>query len=96
MWGGPQCGRPPEVEEETGLTGVEFRQFATFGDPRRDPRGHTVSVVYVAELDECMPGVKGCDDAAEADWFPLDALPELAFDHRAILDAIMETRRLTL
>ena len=37
-----------EIEEETGLTGLEFRQFHTFGQPGRDPRGHTVSVVYVA------------------------------------------------
>ncbi len=85
-----------EVEEETGLSGVHFQLFSAFGDPRRDPRGHTVSLVYVAEVEGCPPEVRGGDDAAEASWFSLDALPELAFDHAEILEQIMETRRLSL
>ena len=85
-----------EVEEETGLTGVEFRQFRAYGDPKRDPRSHTISVVFVAEIEGTPPPVKGGDDAAEADWFPLDGLPEMAFDHHTILDEIMETRHTTL
>jgi 8-oxo-dGTP diphosphatase len=74
-----------EMAEETGLTGLEFRQFHTFGQPGRDPRGHTVSVVYRAEIDGPPPPVAGGDDAAEAAWHPVDALPELAFDHHEIL-----------
>lgn len=85
-----------EVEEETGLTGIPFTQFGAYGDPRRDPRGHTVSVIFVAETEGCPPDVVGGDDAAEARWFPLDGLPELGFDHAEILNDIMETRRLSL
>jgi 8-oxo-dGTP diphosphatase len=85
-----------EVEEETGLTGVSFQLFSAYGDPRRDPRGHTVSVIYVGEMAGCPAEVRGGDDAADARWFPLDALPELAFDHAEILEEIMETRRLSL
>lgn len=85
-----------EVAEETGLDGLPFEQFRAFGDPKRDPRGHTVSVVYVAEISGRLPSVRGGDDAAEAAWHPLDALPELAFDHREILDEIMAMRHTTL
>lgn len=80
-----------EIEEETGLTGLPFTQFRTFGKPGRDPRGHTVSVVYVAVLIGEEPAVTGGDDAADADWFPLEDLPELAFDHGEILNCVLDT-----
>ena len=79
-----------EIEEETGLTGLPFRQFRTFGHPDRDPRGHTVSVVYVAVIVGQAPAVVGGDDAAAA-WFPVDKLPELAFDHARILGRVLAT-----
>jgi len=80
-----------EVEEETGLTGIPFRQFRTFGKPGRDPRGHTVSVVYVGVLLGEAPAVAGGDDAAHAAWFPTSRLPDLAFDHAHILGRVLET-----
>jgi 8-oxo-dGTP diphosphatase len=80
-----------EIVEETGLSGLPFRQFATFGAPGRDPRGHTVSVVYVAEISGETPGVVGGDDAASAAWFPAEGLPDLAFDHAHILSKVLET-----
>ncbi len=85
----PDLAVARELREETGLDGLALRQFHTFGAPDRDPRGHTVSVVYVVELDGEAPPVVGGDDAAAADWFPLDALPPLAFDHGRILDALL-------
>ena len=85
-----------EVEEETGLRNLPLRQFRSYGNPHRDPRGHTVSVVHVAELSGCPPDVVGGDDAAEARWFALDGLPDLAFDHHEILDEIMIYRRETI
>lgn len=80
-----------EIAEETGLTGLPFRQFRTFGKPGRDPRGHTVSVVYVAVVIGEPPEVTGGDDAAEAGWFPISRLPDLAFDHAHILGKVLET-----
>jgi len=108
-----------ELAEETG---VEFDgrlvQVGAFGDPGRDPRGWTVSIVFVGEVggdagaqsdrgaqgdtgaqgdggsqgiadiqatEESTPEVVGGDDAAEAAWHPLDALPPLAFDHAEII-----------
>lgn len=78
-----------EIQEETGLAGLPFRQFRAFGAPDRDPRGHTVSVVYVAELVGEPPQVTGGDDAARAAWFDVDELPALAFDHDHIVRSLL-------
>lgn len=78
-----------EIQEETGLTGLPFRQFRTFGRPDRDPRGHTVSVVYVAVIVGEPPALAAGDDAASAAWHPVDRLPELAFDHERILGQVL-------
>jgi 8-oxo-dGTP diphosphatase len=78
-----------ELAEETGLTGVALRQLHTFGDPGRDPRGRSISVVYWGEA-PADAAVMGGDDAAEAGWFPLDALPPLAFDHAKVVEYLVE------
>jgi len=72
-----------EVREETGLEVDLSEQFFTYSDPRRDPRRHTISTVYIGWA-EGEPS--GSDDAAEARAFTLDTLPrELAFDHSTII-----------
>ncbi|MGH9460549.1 MAG: NUDIX domain-containing protein [Vicinamibacteria bacterium] len=72
-----------EALEETSLSVDLVRQFHVYSDPARDPRGHTVSVVFIGRA-EGTPS--GADDAAEARAFPRDQLPEpLAFDHSRIL-----------
>ncbi len=77
-----------ELEEETGLKIGEVHQIGAYSRVDRDPRGRTITVAYLAVVDAPM-AVKGQDDAAKAQWFPLSALPELAFDHEEIMrDAI--------
>lgn len=72
-----------EAREETGLEIELIRQFHVYSDPERDPRGHTVSVVFVARA-EGTP--LGADDAAEAKGFCPDQFPaDIVFDHRDIL-----------
>jgi 8-oxo-dGTP diphosphatase len=72
-----------EAKEETGLAVTLVEQFHAYSDPRRDPRGHTVTTVYLARA---AGEPSGGDDAARAEAFAWDALPEpLAFDHAAIL-----------
>ncbi len=72
-----------EASEETGLE-VELTDLIyVYSDPRRDPRRHTVSTVF---LGRASGEPKGGDDAAEAWAFRWSALPSpLAFDHAEIL-----------
>jgi 8-oxo-dGTP diphosphatase len=73
-----------ELQEETGLRINDLEQLYTSGDPGRDPRGWTVSVVFLARVD-AMKATAG-DDASDARWFAIGKLPELAFDHAMILE----------
>lgn len=83
-----QCARR-ELKEETGLdTPIRFEELKSFSTVDRDPRGRTISVAFVAEVP--LSEVKGGDDAAEARWFPLDEIPQLAFDHGEMLQAALE------
>jgi 8-oxo-dGTP diphosphatase len=77
-----------ELEEETGLKRIRLEQVAAFGDPGRDPRGHTVSIVFVGVLHNNRK-VKAGDDAAEAEWHPALRPPPLAFDHNKILSTAL-------
>jgi len=73
-----------EAREETSLDVELLRQFHTYSDPPRDPRGHTVSTVFVARASG-RPQAR--DDAKAVGVFTRETLPaEIAFDHRAILD----------
>ena len=74
-----------ELHEETGVEVGDVEQLYTAGDPGRDPRGWTVTVAYLARVDPAALKPVAADDAAEVGWFPLDALPPLAFDHAMIL-----------
>ena len=79
-----------ELEEETGLKVSEVHQIGAYSKVDRDPRGRTITVAYLAIIDFPQM-VKGQDDAAKAQWFPVDALPPLAFDHEEIMkDAISQ------
>lgn len=74
-----------ELKEETNLDGVSLEQFKVYSAIDRDPRGRTVSVVFVAKLQTQGLAVMANDDAAAAKWFALSELPKLAFDHEKIL-----------
>lgn len=70
-----------ELREETGVTGVYLEQLYTFGAPRRDPRERVISVAYYALVPSDRLQLRAASDAQALAWFPLDALPPLAFDH---------------
>jgi 8-oxo-dGTP diphosphatase len=71
-----------ELEEETGLKDVKVEQFYTFTDVNRDPRERVISIAYYGKIQ--LSNVKGSDDADDAQWFSLDEIPSLAFDHELI------------
>lgn len=71
-----------EAHEETSLAVELTELFGVYSDPARDPRGHTISTVYLARA---RGTPRGGDDAKQAATFALDRLPPLAFDHATIL-----------
>jgi 8-oxo-dGTP diphosphatase len=90
---------PRELAEETGLQLDEpelldeLELLGVYDTPGRDPRGWTVSAVYVARVRSELP-VHGSDDAGDARWFAIDELPPLAFDHAEIVkDALARFAR---
>lgn len=81
-----------ELREETGLECGRVRQFHAFTSPGRDPRGRVMTVAFYALVRP--ESVCGGDDAADARWFALDAVPALAFDHYEVLcTALVALRR---
>ena len=80
-----------EAREETGLDVRHLKQFHAYSDPKRDPRHHTVSVVFTG-TGHGEP--EAADDAATLGIFPLDNLPgNLAFDHALIVSDYSESLR---
>lgn len=73
-----------ELFEETGIKGVKLNQFYTFDAVDRDPRHRTISTVFYGRTPSPLD-VTGGDDAKKADWFPIISLPDMAFDHAAII-----------
>ncbi len=74
-----------ELREETGLEVEEIEEFGVFGTPGRDPRGRIVAVAHWALIDRSEASIEAASDAREAQWFACDDLPELAFDHDALV-----------
>lgn len=79
-----------EAKEETGLDVTLIRQLGAYSDPKRDPRQHNISVVFIAKA-EGEP--KAGDDAKRAELFARKRLPDLMFDHEKIVLDYFRTRR---
>lgn len=86
-----EVGALRELKEETDLKDAYIKQFQAFSDPNRDPRERVVTIAYYAFVR--MQEVKGGDDAAKAEWFALDEVPSLAFDHDQILRVALKELR---
>ena len=77
-----------ELFEETDIQLYQVKQIKAYGNPTRDPRSHTLSVAFIGEIDN-LAQAKAKDDAKNVQWFSIDELPILAFDHAEIIrDAI--------
>jgi len=74
-----------ELQEETGLKINDLEQFHVFDEPGRDPRGRNITVVFTGQVKNLKSAVRSASDTTEVKWFPIDELPELAFDHHDIV-----------
>jgi 8-oxo-dGTP diphosphatase len=76
-----------ELKEETGVDNLYLEQLYTFGDTNRDPRGHVISVAYYGLVKpEQVKILATSEEAIDVQWFSILNLPELAFDHKTIID----------
>lgn len=82
-----------ELAEETGVHINYLEQLYTYGQVDRDPRGRVVSVAYFGLLNPIGHRVKADSDAENAAWFNVKQLPELAFDHKAIVQTALDRLR---
>ena len=88
-----------EAKEETSLNVKLKEQFFTYSDPKRDKRQHTITTVFIAEIES--GSMLAADDAKDIGCFTINTLPEnIAFDHRRIIkdyfNYILQGRRIKL
>ncbi len=85
----PEAAAQRELKEETNIDNHQLKQFKTYGAIDRDPRHRTISTVYYyySQKQEFEP--QAGDDAEEAQWFSMDYLPTLAFDHALIIQDLL-------
>lgn len=84
-----------ELAEETGVEGVQLVFLDYFDAINRDPRGRTLSLTFRGVAERAETPIRADDDAADVRWFPVAALPPLAFDHdRIVAEALSALRRL--
>jgi len=76
-----------EINEETSLKVKIKDLIGIYSNPNRDPRGHTISIVYLLEIKSGI--LKSGDDASDAKFFNLDNLPDLSFDHDKIINDVI-------
>ena len=81
-----------ELAEETGVVNVNLKQFKAYSTVNRDPRGRTVSVAFTGKVNGDVIAKAG-DDAKNTDWFDINNLPQLAFDHNEILAEILNSNK---
>jgi 8-oxo-dGTP diphosphatase len=86
-----------ELKEETNLEAAYLEQLYTYGHPERDPRGRVVTVAYFALVPpRAVNNVQGGSDAIKADWFPIENIPAVAFDHQEIIQYALRRLRYKL
>ena len=90
-----EAGALRELEEKTGITGVEIKQFKAFGKVHRSPVMRMVAVGFIGIIDSKRVNLlRETSSTSNADWFPINKIPPLGFDHEEILhDALLELQK---
>ena len=80
-----------ELREETGVQVSSMEQIQAFGNPGRDPRGHTISIAFLSRI-YLEAELNPADDAKDARWFEVENLldMDLAFDHDEIINVAQQ------
>ncbi|MDI6738256.1 MAG: NUDIX domain-containing protein [Nanoarchaeota archaeon] len=94
----PEDAALRELKEETGVTDVYLEQLYTFGKPGRDPRGRVISISYFALVDstKIKPKLTGDEQIKKVEWFDVNELPQMGFDHKDIVSYALKRLRYKL
>jgi len=84
------------LKEQAGVSDVYLEQLATFDDPKRDPFGRVVSVAYFALVPANEVKLQDSSKFNNVTWWPVNNLPELAYDHKKIAKTALERLRAKL
>ena len=82
-----------ELQEETGVKDIYIEQLQAFTAVDRDPRERVMTIAFMAFVRQEKYEVIAGDDAAKAQWFPVNSLPQLAFDHKEIITLALNKLR---
>ncbi len=77
-----------ELQEETGIASIKLEQFHTYSKVDRDPRHRTITTVFIGYATGNTAEPEAGDDAANVQWFQLNQLPSLAFDHAEVMEMV--------
>ena len=81
-----------ELKEETGITDIFLKELGSYGKVDRDPRARIITIAYMALIRPDQK-IKADTDALDAAWFSVYSLPQLAFDHKKIINDALEQLR---
>lgn len=84
-----------ELQEETGISAVYLQQFGVYSKRGRDPRGPTITIALFALIKSENVKLIATEDAETAQWWPIDNIPSLAYDHNEIYTDALSALRLT-
>jgi 8-oxo-dGTP diphosphatase len=85
-----------ELKEETGMQIDELFEIGSFAKPNRDPRGRVITIAFWGFTDKNQYELKAADDAKSYSWKNINALPELAFDHKEIIEESLKKLKVKL
>ena len=90
-----EVGAIRELKEKTGIENVSIKQFKSFGKVDRSPVMRMVAVAFIGIIDSKRVNVlRETRNTSNADWFPIDKIPPLGFDHEEILhDALLQLQK---
>ena len=90
-----EAGAYRELAEKTGIKDVEIQQFRTFGKVDRSPIMRMIAVGFIGVIDSTRVQIlRETGTTSNADWFPIDKIPPLGYDHEEILEsALLELRK---
>lgn len=81
-----------ELYEKTNIKNIDFNMFDVFTDPNRSPLKRMIAIGYIGVCDaSIIENFKQTEKASDADWFEIDRVPELGYDHKEILDKAIQT-----